>query len=108
MKAYKKASFIGRKIMGQAAENAETKLQAIIQFFAVSVNLFASQPGRDPDSIDNDYMRHCIGPILELVYRTYSDEQIPQPIKDISTELVDQLSNGLEKNFFITEFNRVQ
>jgi len=46
--------------------------------------------------------------MLELVYRTYSDEQIPQAVKDLSVELVDQLSAGLEKTFFITEFNRVQ
>lgn len=42
------------------------------------------------------------------MYRTYSDEQIPQAVKDLSVELVDQLSAGLEKTFFITEFNRVQ
>lgn len=73
----------------------------------MSVKLFASQDSSTADSIDNQYIRLCIGPILELVYRTYSDEQIPQTVKDISVELVDQLSAGLEKNFFITEFNRV-
>lgn len=47
-------------------------------------------------------------PILELVYRTYTDTQMPQSVRTLSTELVDQLSNGLEKNFFIQEFKNVQ
>jgi AraC-like DNA-binding protein len=79
----------------------------MVQFFAVSVHLFASQKGSD-SKIDNPYLRKCLGPILELVCRTYTDDQMEQRVKDISTELVDQFSGSLEKTFFITEFNRVQ
>ena len=46
--------------------------------------------------------------MLELVYRTYSDEQMLINVRTLSTELVDQLSNGLEKDFFITSFKNVQ
>ena len=54
----------------------------------MSVHLFASQE-RSDGKIDNPYLRKCMGPILELVCRTYSDDQMEQRVKDISTELVD-------------------
>ena len=47
MKVYKKASFIGRKIMGDATESTEVKLEALVQFFAVSVQLFAASAEED-------------------------------------------------------------
>jgi len=79
------------------------------------VRLFASQESskaadttEDKSSIDNELMRRCICPMLELVYRTYSDEQMLINVRTLSTELVDQLSNGLEKDFFITSFKNVQ
>ena len=44
VKVYKKASFIGRKILGEITESSATKLDALVNFFAVSVQLFASLP----------------------------------------------------------------
>ena len=46
--------------------------------------------------------------MLELVYRTYTDEQLKASVRDLSTELVDTMSNSLEKDVFITLFNQVQ
>ncbi len=53
-------------------------------------------------------VQECCGPMLELVYRTYTDEQIPNSVKDPSTELVDQLSAKLDKDSFIKVYNDVQ
>ena len=47
VKVYKKASFIGRKIMGDATESTDVKLEALVQFFAVSVQLFAASAEED-------------------------------------------------------------
>ena len=87
VKAFKKASFIGRKCMGEVTECTGVKLQAIVNFFAVSVELFASLS--EDKKIDNPRLREVIGPILELVHRTFNDEQMEQKVRDISTELVD-------------------
>ena len=46
--------------------------------------------------------------MLELVYRTYTDEQLKAAVRDQSTELVDTMSNSLDKDVFITLFNQVQ
>jgi hypothetical protein len=46
--------------------------------------------------------------MLELVYRTYTDEQLPASVRDPSTELVDKMSDSLEKDVFIKIFNQVQ
>ena len=64
VKVYKKASFIGRKIMGEATESTEVKLEALVQFFAVSVQLFASAEEDQSQQIDNKRLRNCLGPIL--------------------------------------------
>ena len=70
-KTYKKASYIGRKIMGEKTESTGYKLHAIVQFYTVSVKLFEAQC---EGKVDNELIRICIGPILELIYRTYTDE----------------------------------
>ena len=70
MKTFSKASFIGRKQMGTVTESTPVKLEAIVQFFTVSVQLFASQPA-SKGAIDNGLLRAALGPILELIYRTY-------------------------------------
>ena len=46
--------------------------------------------------------------MLELVHRTYNDEQLEQSIRDISSQIVDKFSASLEKGFWISEFERVQ
>lgn len=70
-KPYKKASFIGRKFMGDKTESTGTKLHTVVQFFTVSVKLFEAE---NDGKSDNELLRSCLGPILELVYRTYTDE----------------------------------
>ena len=47
--------------------------------------------------------------MLELVYRIYTDEQYSDSrAKELAFELVDYLSNGLDKTFFITTYNQVK
>ena len=46
--------------------------------------------------------------MLELICRTYTDEQLPIVIRDISAELVDFMSASLDKDSFIKIFNEVQ
>lgn len=72
----------------------------------VSVKLFASQPS-STDKIDNPYLRNSLVPMLELVYRTYTDEKLEQSVRGLSTELVDHLSENLEKAFFVKTLNEV-
>ena len=69
--------------------------------------MFAAQHSSD-GKIDNGLLRNCLGPMLELVHRTYSDEQMEQKVRDVSSELVDLFSQNLEKGYFIMEFNRVK
>lgn len=48
--------------------------------------------------------------MLELVYRTYTDEQYAKgsPIKDLSLEIVDLLQRDLDKPFFIETYNKIK
>ena len=73
--------------------------------YTVSVQLFEAQSEQKKD---NELIRICIGPILELVYRTYTDEQLPANIRSLSTELIDTLSSNLEKSFFIEQYSKIQ
>ena len=47
-------------------------------------------------------------PMLKLIYRTYTDEQLDPEIKDLSTQIVDTFSEQLDKDVFIRLFNEVQ
>ena len=44
--------------------------------------------------------------MLEFVYRTYTDEQLPPAVRDPATELVDQMSELLDKDVFLKIFNQ--
>ena len=90
--------------MGEKTESTGYKLHAIVQFYTVSVKLFEAE---SEGKVDNELIRICIGPILELIYRTYTDEQIPADVRSLSTELVDTLGHTLEKSFFIEQFSQV-
>ena len=83
------------------------KLEAIVQFFMVSIRLFATQP-QSEDKVDNEFIRNTLVPILELVYRMYGDEKATPEVRDLSTELVDHLSSNLEKSYFVSTLNGVQ
>jgi hypothetical protein len=43
--------------------------------------------------------------MLELIVRTYSDEQLSATVRDLSTELVDMMSDSLDKPVFLKLFN---
>jgi hypothetical protein len=53
-------------------------------------------------------LEQCAGPMLELIYRTYTDDQLDPKVRDPSVELVDKLSESLNKDTFIKIFNSVQ
>jgi hypothetical protein len=97
-KIFKKASYIGRKVLGNCnnkfAEGARVSLQAILELYKENVTIFKD---------DMPYLKSTCGPILELVYRTYTDDSLKiSEIKDISSELIDTLSTSFDdKAFFI-------
>jgi hypothetical protein len=55
-------------------------------------------------------MKLVCGPVLELVYRTYTDEQYEKgsSIKDLSIEIVETLQRDLDKPYFIEVYNNVK
>jgi hypothetical protein len=58
---------------------------------------------------DNPLTRSVLSPILEVVYRVYTDDQYADSrAKELSHELVDYLSASLEKSFFIGTYNSVK
>lgn len=77
-KIFSKASYIGRMTLGTQTESTATKLLAIVQYFSAMVSLLVSQ-GNKP------VLEASIAPMLKLVYRTYTDEQVGPEIKDLST-----------------------
>jgi hypothetical protein len=47
--------------------------------------------------------------MLELVYRTYTDEQYSDSkVKELSLEVVDYFTNNLEKLFFVNIYKNVK
>lgn len=101
---FKKSSFIGRKMMLNISEGI-TRIAGIVQFYQVALQLFEDFCKQK----DNSHTRSVTEPILELVYRTYSDEQYKESkIKDISLEIVEYLSNNLDKNYFVQIYNEVK
>lgn len=68
-KYFKKASFIGRKIMLNI-NKAKERIEQLLQFFLVVIHLFEETK----EAKDNEFTREVAGPMLELVYRTYTDE----------------------------------
>lgn len=57
-----------------------------------------------------DFIEEICEPILDLVYRIYSDDQYPNSskAKTLSFEIVDHFSNNLEKGKFLSIFNSVK
>lgn len=48
-------------------------------------------------------------PILELVYRIYTDDQYNETsAKSLSLEIVDYFSNNIDKTYFINIYNQVK
>jgi hypothetical protein len=46
--------------------------------------------------------------MLEFVYRTYTDEQLPAAVRDPATQLVDAMSELIDKDIFLKIFNATQ
>tara|TARA_B110000285_G_C14840801_1_gene475247 strand:- start:5 stop:256 length:252 start_codon:yes stop_codon:yes gene_type:complete len=82
---YRKISYIGRKAMLDIRTSKDC-LETILQFFNASFSLKVDESGAD-------FMKLVCGPVLELVYRTYTDEQYAKGtiIKDVSLEIVELL-----------------
>ena len=77
-KIFNKASYIGRMTLGGKTESTGTKLLAIVQYFSAMLSLLVNE-GNKP------VLEASIGPMLKLVYRTYTDEQVGAEVRDLST-----------------------
>ena len=86
---------------------AKPLIANVLLFFQVAFHLFTDL---NPDKLeDNSHTRVVVEPVLELVYRVYTDEQYADSrAKELAFELVDYLSNGLDKTFFINTYNAVK
>lgn len=65
-KVFKKASYIGRRILGGKSDSTDVKLTSIVLFYTQAV----------PYLVEVASLHECCGPMLELVYRTYTDDQV--------------------------------
>jgi len=101
-KLFRKISYIGRKAMLDIRTSQDC-LETILQFFQASFALKVGEGG-------TDFMKLVCGPVLELFYRTYTDEQYAKGsiIKDVSLEIVELLQRDLDKPFFIDTYNEVK
>jgi hypothetical protein len=53
--------------------------------------------------------RQVLKPVLEVVYRIYTDEQYTETrAKEIAMELMEHLSTGIDKTHFINTYNEVK
>ena len=77
-KLFSKASFIGRKLIGSKTESTSIKLVALLQYYSAILTLLLQQE-------DQSDLKECVSPMLKLVYRTYTDEQLGSEVRDLST-----------------------
>jgi hypothetical protein len=84
-------------------KTAQDRLETILQFYHLTVQLLLSKD-------DTETLKAICGPILELVYRTSTDEQYKRgtAIKDQSIEIVELLKENLDKLHFIETYGEVQ
>jgi hypothetical protein len=100
-KLFSKASFVGRKTLGSSNESTTIKLRAVVQYFSAMLSIMVA-------ANLSSHIKASMSPMLKLVYRTYSDEQVDSEVKDLSTQIVDTFSAHLDKDDFIRQFNEVQ
>lgn len=67
-----------------------TKLFGIIEFFSKSLKMLIDKKASLLD------LEQVCQAILELIVRTYSDQQMSAEVRDKSTELVDAMSHALQ------------
>jgi hypothetical protein len=95
---------------------SKDRIANVLLFFQVALHLFEQYSERphqtseaEEDDVtlrDNQYSRMVVEPILELVYRIYTDDQYKESrCKELSIEIVDYLSSGMDKSFFINAYN---
>ena len=76
-KIFGKASYIGRMTIGTKTESTTAKLLAIIQYFSAMVSLLLAERNMS-------VLEASVEPMLKLVYRTYTDEQVGSEVRDLS------------------------
>jgi len=76
-KIFGKASYIGRMTIGTNTESTTAKLLAIIQYFSAMVSLLLAERNMP-------VLEAIVEPMLKLVYRTYTDEQVGSEVRDLS------------------------
>lgn len=86
---------------------AKDPIANIMLFFQVALHLFAES--QTEGKVDNEKTREALKPMLELIYRIYTDEQYKDTrAKELSLELVEMLSTNIDKGFFIDTYNDVK
>lgn len=93
-KLFKKASFVGRRILGDKSD--QTKLK-----HCVLLKLYKAYSEEAP----REELTAVVPMMLELVYRTYTDETLSAEVRDLSQELVDSWANLMDKESFVKLFN---
>lgn len=93
-KIFKKSSYIGRKIIGSSQE-VQQPVKAILTWYKETIDRLKST--------NIPLLKEVCGPMLELVFRTYTDQTLKDTeVYNLSTEIVDTLSSAFEeKEFFI-------
>ena len=82
---------------------SKDRLETILQFFNLSTQLLINKEAKE-------VLKDVCGPMLELVYRTYTDDQYQRgsQVKDLSIEIVELLQNSVDKPFFIEKFGEIK
>lgn len=94
------ASKLGRKAMLNINTSQE-RIQTILNLHKIGLQLVHL---KYPDQLAS-----IIQPILELVYRTYTDAQYQQmeKIKELSHDIIDFMEENVEKSAYLEIYNKV-
>ena len=85
-------------------KTCESRIETILRLFQLSLSLLKQL---DPEM---KLVEESCKAMLELTYRTYTDEQYNKfsKIKELSTDIIDFFQSNLDKKFFVQAFNEVQ
>ena len=111
-RVYAKASFVGRKLMLDIRSSVD-RLETILCFFKVSVELFEHVYPHGPDSdglTDESPLKKSIEHILNLTQRLATDQQYAkhEKVRQTSIEIQDQLQQFLSTPVYLQIYNSIQ
>ena len=88
-------------------KTSKDRLEAILKFFKLALQLTKSL---DPTCDEPLLIKNSCGPILELVYRTSTDEQYQSmvSIRELSGDIEDFLRQHTNPSFYLDTYNTVK